>query len=521
MVSSREPTLGVHLLETITKGMYSEPLHSIREYVQNAYDSIRTARRGGLLGPEDGEVRIGIDLEGRTLRIRDDGTGLGSEEAAVYLLDLGNSAKAETDERSMRNAGFRGIGRMAGITYCDRLRFETSNGTGNKCIVEFDAAGINRLTRAGQKAATIVDAIRSNSELTEKAGDQGVHYLEVVLEGINKAGELFLNEEILENYLAQVAPVAHDPEWSFGNKIFSFAQKAHSTPSLDYVRITIRDATGNRRSDIRRPFRNTFRTTNRQGVRRTVRVKDVIALPRDGNPVEGWWGWLAVHERQGALADIPYAGLRIRMHNIAIGDGAIVRDLFTTPSHAMWCFGEIHITDHTLTPNTQRDNFEDSRAYIRVRERLRNEAFLIEKEIRKESDQRNTSVKALERRAEASRRDAHKAIERGFVSPDEQKAIARKLEDAAEKLEQRAGKRNRTEEEKERINKARRGLEEATERVAAVKVTGADVAQAHLNRETRRVLRKVREILQSELDEEMFRRIIEKINAALQPGQRT
>ncbi len=521
MLASREPTLGVHLLETITKGMYSEPLHSIREYVQNAYDSIRTARRDGLLGPEDGEVRIGIDLEGRTLRIRDDGTGLSPEEAAVYLLDLGNSAKAGTDEGSMKNAGFRGIGRMAGITYCDRLRFETSSGTGNKCIVEFDAAGINQLTRAGQKAATIVDAIRSNSELSEKAEDQGDHYLEVVLEGINKAGEPFLDEALLANYLARIAPVAHDPEWSFGNKILSFAQDAHSKSSLDYIRITIRDATGNRRFDIRRPFKNTFRTTNRKGMRRTVKVKDVVALPRDGNPVEGWWGWLAVHERQGALADIPYAGLRIRMHNIAIGDGAIVRDLFTTPSHAMWCFGEIHVTDHMLTPNTQRDNFEDSRAWFRIKERLRNEAVLIDKEIRKESDQRNTSVRTLERRAEVSRKNAHKAIERGFVSPDEQKAIERKLTDAAEKLKQRAGKRNRTEEEKERIDRARRGLEEAAERVAAVKTTRADAAQAHLNRETRRVLRKVREILQSELDEEMFRRIIEKIHTALQPGQRT
>ena len=521
MASSRQPTLGVHLLETITRGMYSEPLHSAREYVQNAYDSIRSARRSGLLASDAGEVRVVVDADARTARIRDDGTGLSPEEAAVYLLDLGNSNKAETDAGSMRNAGFRGIGRMAGITYCKKLRFETSNGNGKKCIVEFDATGINRLTRAGQKATTIVDAIRNNSTLVEEAEDQGCHYLEVVLEGINRAGESFLKEDCLEGYLAQTAPVAYNPEWSFGGKIRSFAEEAESASSLDHIRVTIRDAAGNRRSDVRRPFRNTFSTTNTRGERRTVRVRDVVALPRDGAPVDGWWGWLALHERQGALANISFAGLRLRMHNIAVGDGAVIRDLFTTPSHAMWCFGEIHITDSTLTPNAQRDNFEESRAWRQIKERLRNEAVQIGKEIQRESAQRNASVETLKRRAEKKQKKAHKAIERGFVSPDEQKALVRELQDEVKKLEQKEGKRNRGEKEKETIRTIRHELEVVVKRVESVKTTKADVAQAHLSRETRRVLRKVREVLQSELDEETFRRIIEKINVALQPGQRT
>lgn len=521
MVSSHKPTLGVHLLETITKGMYSEPLHTIREYVQNAYDSIRTARRDRLLNPSEGEVQIRIDPDARTVRIRDNGTGLEPEEAAVYLLDLGNSAKAGTDAGLIENAGFRGIGRMAGITYCKMLRFETSNGFGKKCIVKFDAAGINRLTRAGQKATTIVDAVSSNSEIAEEIENPEAHYLEVVLEEINKEGEQFLNRNRVADYLAQIAPVDYDPVvWSHRKKIHSFAQKAESESSLDHVRITIRDAEGNLQRDVRRPFKDTFETINKRRSKRTVRVKDVVALPVDGNPVNGWWGWLALHERQGALEDIPYAGLRIRMHNIAIGDDSITRDLFKTSSHARWCFGEIHITDHRLTPNTQRDNFEDSIAWTHIKEHLRSEAVLIGKDIRRESDQRNKSIENLERRAEKSWKSADKAIQRGFVSPDEQRKVAQELREEAETLEQRAGKRNCPEEEKERLCKVRRELEEAAERVAAVKTTKADEAQAHLSRETRRALRKVRQILQAELDEETFRRIIEKVNVALQPGRR-
>ena len=519
MGSNREPTLGVHLLETITKGMYSNPLHSVREYIQNAYDSIRVARRNGLLKAGEGEVKIEINPELRTVRIRDNGTGLSPEAASVYLYDLGNSAKAGIGVDSMKNAGFRGIGRMAGITYCKKLRFETSNGNGKKCIVEFDAVGINRLTRADKKAATIVDAIQNNTELREDEETTGKHYLEVVLDGVNDAGRLFLDENELNAYLSQVAPVDHDPAWKFSDKIHSFAKNAQSLQSLEHIAVTIRDAEGNRRFDVRRPFRNTFNTTARK-IKRTVNVRDVVELPRDEAAANGWWGWLAVHDRQGALMDIPFSGLRLRMHNIAIGDDSIIRDLFVTSSHAIWCFGEVHITDHGLTPNAQRDNFEDSKEWNLIKEQLRVEAMMIGKEIRRESVQRNSSVETLRKRTDERLKDAQKLIKRRFVSPEQQQSTVQKLEHEVQKLSQHAEKGTRTDEEREKISKMCHEVERVVEQAMSVKVTESDIAQSHLGREGRRVFRTVREILQSELEEDVFRAIIKKINFALQPGRR-
>ena len=519
MAKRPDPTLGVHLLETITKGMYSEPLHSLREYVQNAYDSVRAARRNGSLGPNDGEVSIVLDEESRIIRIRDDGTGLGPEEAAVRLLDLGSSDKAESDSGSARNAGFRGIGRMAGITYCETLRFETSSGDGRKCVVEFDAAGINRLTQAGRKAATIVDAIRQNSEIMEETESEGKRYMEITLNGLNGAGDNFLNEEQIERYLAQSAPVAYAPEWSFGEKIRAIANEAGNPSSLDHVRINIRDASGNRRREIRRPFKNTFSTINAGRVVRRVRVHDVVALPRVGEASDGWWGWLAVHERRGALGGIPFAGLRIRMHNIEIGDASILRGLFTTPNLAMWCFGEIHIVDHQLTPNAQRDNFEDSKGWKLIRERLRAEAVSIDKEIRTESRQRSRSVATLDKRARKFLKGMHDAIEHGFVSRDDQSDWIEKAEAEAKKLADQEKIRSRPEQDRKSIGEIRREVEAAASRAKKVKHTKADKAHAHLSREARRVLRKVHEILKSELDEDSYRGIAEKINTALRPGE--
>lgn len=518
MDRTSQPTLGVHLLEAITKGMYSEPLHSVREYVQNAYDSIRSARRQGLLEPKEGEISVVVDSDSRIVRIRDDGTGLDPEEAAVNLLDLGSSIKAGSDTESVRNAGFRGIGRMAGITYCETLRFETSSGDGAKCVVEFDAAGINSLTRAGQKPTTIIKAIGDNSNISEKSEAKGKRYMEVVLEGINDAGAIFLDENRLRDYLSQVAPVDYAREWSFGEEIRTIAAAAESAPSLEHVRLNLRDPEGNIGADIRRPFEDTFGASNQQRSW-TVRVGDVIALPRTEKEGRGWWGWLAIHERRGALGNVPFAGLRIRMHNIGIGEAEILRHLFPTQSHSLWCFGEIHITDHRLKPNAQRDNFEDSKEWNFIKEQLRAEAVRLEREIRAESKQRSTSIRELDRRARRIVKEANSATEGGFVSRSEKSDLIEKISGEVENLKRQENRKSRTEEEKDALVRIRKDLENAAGRAQEVKHTQADRAQAHLSREGRRVFRRIDEILKSELDEDSYRRIAEKINSALQPGE--
>jgi hypothetical protein len=39
------PHIGAFVLETLTLGMYGEPRHTLREYVQNSFDAIRAAQR--------------------------------------------------------------------------------------------------------------------------------------------------------------------------------------------------------------------------------------------------------------------------------------------------------------------------------------------------------------------------------------------------------------------------------------------------------------------------------------------
>ena len=521
MATNREPTLGVHLLETITRGMYSEPFHSIREYIQNAYDSIRRARRQGLISNEEGKILITIDETARSLSIRDNGTGLSPEEAVVHLLDIGHSEKARSDAGADANAGFRGIGRMAGISYCKTLRFETSCGDGKKCVVEFDAAGINRLTQRGQQPATIVQAINQNSRLREDSADDESHYLRVTLEGIDRNSP-FLDQDLLHGYLAMNAPVPHDPRvWSYADKIHLLAEAAGYPTSLENVPIRICDSDGNVQVDVRRPFKDTFQVANaRDKKRRTIRVTNVEALSQDGGKGRGWWGWIAVHERQGILNNVPFAGLRIRMHNIAIGDETILRTLFTTPSLARWCFGEIHVTDLSLTPNAQRDNFEPSKEWDQLKATLQEEIGLLEKAVRKESEERNKSLPAVTKKPINMIEKAKDAIESGFLSHHAKQTTIENLHAEAEKLETQAKKTKWTEEEKAKLVELHEKIEQVTEEVRAVRRTGTDDALSHLNKQARNAVRTVFEVLKTELDERQFNVVQKKVHAALKPGSK-
>ena len=520
MSEKNSPTLGVHLLETVTRGMYSQPFHSVREYIQNAYDSIRKARRKGLLEPSEGEIKLHIDKDRRRLSITDNGAGLTPEEATVHLLDIGHSDKARTSEESAHNAGFRGIGRLAGISYCKKLRFETSSGDGKKCTVEFNAAGINRLTKPGQEPTTIVSAINENSSIREIRCETDQHYLKVTLEGL-EPGSPFLDENKLHDYLALHAPVAHDTSgWSHEEAIERLAEESGHPESLENVRVLICDHQGRPQQDVRRPFRNTFQTANaRGGKRRTVRVNGIKSLPISETPTSTFWGWLGEHDREGALADVPYAGLRIRMHNIAVGDHTIMERLFTTASLARWCFGEIHITDLSLIPNSQRDEFEDSPEWEDLRRRLGEEARALEQAIRKESDHRNQSVAGLEKTTRDLIEQAKDGIAAGFNSHEEKQSTLDQLDKRAEKLEREARRRKRPDDEKQKLKELRDEVERTKEDVRKVRRTGTDDATAHLSRQARKVLQTVYKVLKKELPTRQFNEIQEKIHTALKPGK--
>ena len=121
MTQEKEPIAGKYLFEILTSGMYANPLHIFREYIQNSADSIDEAVEEKILAQHDGEIHIIIDSEKETIVIYDNGMGIKSSEAKGTLLSIGNSGKGGTKRR-----GFRGIGRLGGLAYARTVVFETS-----------------------------------------------------------------------------------------------------------------------------------------------------------------------------------------------------------------------------------------------------------------------------------------------------------------------------------------------------------------------------------------------------------
>jgi hypothetical protein len=130
--------------------MYGERRNAIREYVQNSFDSLQTAVAEKVLKPGKGKITLTIDRTNNSLSIYDNGIGLPHRVAVNTLTAVGASRK----ERG-RQAGFRGIGRLAGIAFSNILQFRTkAAGDAMETIVQFDCAALREgMLSSGLKPA--------------------------------------------------------------------------------------------------------------------------------------------------------------------------------------------------------------------------------------------------------------------------------------------------------------------------------------------------------------------------------
>lgn len=148
-----EPVAGKFLLEILTRGMYSNPMHVYREYIQNSTDAIDKAVKMGIISKSEAVIHIQIDSAKREITIRDNGCGICAGKVNEILLSIGHSNKDVSIER-----GFRGIGRLAGLAYAETVQFITSaNGELTKSIMTCDCKKMQQLL---QKTNTeIVDVM--------------------------------------------------------------------------------------------------------------------------------------------------------------------------------------------------------------------------------------------------------------------------------------------------------------------------------------------------------------------------
>ena len=109
------------VLAAISKQIYDTPYAFLRENLQNAIDASRVQARRENIPLRDPSLRIDINVEGDSVRIRDRGIGMSSDDLRHLYWTIGASGKRNEEARSAGCVGMFGIGGFANLGVCEKL----------------------------------------------------------------------------------------------------------------------------------------------------------------------------------------------------------------------------------------------------------------------------------------------------------------------------------------------------------------------------------------------------------------
>lgn len=464
-----EPIAGKFLLEILTKGMYSNPMHVYREYIQNSSDSIDKAIAAGVLNTAEAEIHIFIDNKERNIVIKDNGLGIPIDIAKITLMNVGASDKDGVTER-----GFRGIGRLGGLAYAEKVQFITSAvGDAAKTIMTCDCVRMQQLLqKSNNETADIMETFKAISAFDEQPEKVEQHYFEVRLIGVPKESGL-LDEEDVVRYLAETAPVDFDSQQFVQAKKIRdhFSEKGFPITCYKILR-------GVRKKPIYKLYSRSMSTGKQERTKNKDYVRNVEFIYKeasDGKPL--YIGWLAITDFSGVISDDVIQGIRFRKGNILVGNGTTFAKFFPSEGHnANRMFaGEVHVLHDELLPNSQRDDFEPSPVYNEMRKALAEWAGTINRKYRRGTSEATSALRNLTR-LNTEQKELEEKIDSGVITSDEKREqLAEQLEKIAhtrekeEKIVRKALDRGTFDDErKETVEKTLSQTETATKKVTTL-----------------------------------------------------
>ncbi len=341
--------LDKYILESVSIGMYDHPFMAIREYIQNSADAIDSCSFDRMQGNVSQVMDITIDGRKENLSIKDYGPGVSASKTRSVLHNLGISEK---DPRKYR--GFRGIGRLGGLGYCDELIFKTK------------ASGENVFSTSiwdCQRLRYVINEKEHNEEATQLTkrissfrqdryiGDESASFLIVEMNNIRSSKNLLLNVSTIKSYISQVAPVPFHPE-KFRLGIMIDEELRSRVPNYDTYVIRVNN------EQIFKPYEDQIvagTNDNRQDIKQ-IRYFDLLS-----NSSKLALGWICELDLVGRIHLTTLIDeLRLRIGNIMLGNKDILAEFFREKRFNSYLAGEVHIIDSRLIPNARRDDIEDS-----------------------------------------------------------------------------------------------------------------------------------------------------------------
>ena len=424
-MSNTNPQIGKDVIESLTLGMYEDCRFIYREYVQNAADAVDKAVKLTILDKGSEEIHIKIDAENRHISILDNATGIPYENVVSILRNIAHSTKKRGEDK-----GFRGIGRLGGLGYCSKLKFETSYfGEDKKSIMTWDAELLKYIINDRDNNEEAVEVLSRVTKTSFEKEDIDAHYFRVIMEDVTS--DDLLDVESVTDYLSMVAPVDISSQFIYRSKINNF--KKENGLCVDTYNIYING------DQMYKPYTSVIYEDNHGGKKKVDDILDVdFLLSRDDNGDIIYWGWYTISRLKGQMKPKNIArGIRLRKENIQIGDEEICKKFFSKTEDqrfSFYYFGEIHALSKGLIPNSRRDYFGESKECVDFERRIKKD-FLKLKELCYDAQRFRSSTTTIQKAQELKEKIEEKERS-GYTSQKERDDLQRQFEEQQKKVEQ-------------------------------------------------------------------------------------
>lgn len=198
--------VGAGILNIITESLYDKPIVVFREYVQNSVDSFMKAMRNHK------EIKLYCKIwnEDKNLYFLDNGNGVEGKDFFEEMKHIAYSGKKRTI-----NIGYKGIGRLSGISYCKELMFVNiiSYKENSYQIYNIDCQEYNKIKKEDSYSSL------SFTELMEQIGKEeligGNSNNEEIEKCLKKYSDIFSDQDtgfmvVLKNYNSILEQIISD-----------------------------------------------------------------------------------------------------------------------------------------------------------------------------------------------------------------------------------------------------------------------------------------------------------------------
>jgi molecular chaperone HtpG len=208
--------MGLRLLETLTSALYDDPIILFREYVQNSVDAYNH-EVGNDSTKAIKDFHVNIVIGNNSIEIIDNGYGIPENEFFETMTDIGISKKSEY----LDQIGFRGIGRLSAMPFCEELTFINKPQGSNECF---------KYTWEGEKfhellnKNTDVELSRAIDKITKSSqepydGNIADHFFKVLINHFNVEISDLVKQNEFKIRLEMMLPLNYNPKFTYQKEL--------------------------------------------------------------------------------------------------------------------------------------------------------------------------------------------------------------------------------------------------------------------------------------------------------------